>query len=126
MAIRNHVNHYGDVVIYTVSNLRSYKNNKGNIVAVTITKDNIHIVDSYKISKRVYMKDYLNDIRKCGKYDYCEVFNRSNFDMINEWVTHNNLYKLGICKDRTIDVDLDYPQKWYYSVLWFLGGLIAL
>lgn len=126
MAIINDVKQIGGVEIYTVKNLRSYTNNDRAMIAVTVTKDNIHIVDSYKIKKRKDMKLYLSYLKNCGRYDYCEVFNRCMFDLVNEWMTHNNLYKIGYEPLRTRDCDLDYSQKWYYCILWFIGGIIRL
>lgn len=81
--------------------------------------ENLHIVDSYKVSKW-QMRGYLNDTRK--KYN----ISRTNFSMILEWATHNLLYSLHICRNRTKDVDLEYPQKWYYKVGYFFTGLLAL
>ena len=126
MAIVNDVKQIGGVEIYTMKNLRCYKNTDRAFVSVSVSKNNIHIVDSYKIRKRKDMKLYLGYLESCGKYDYCDVFKRSLCDLVNEWVTHNNLYKIGYEPLRTRDCDLDYPQKWYYKVLWFIGGMICL
>ena len=37
------------------------------------------------------------------------VYLRSNFSMINEWRVYNLLYDLHYKRERTTDVDLDYP-----------------
>ena len=48
------------------------------------------------------------------------VYIRSNFSMINEWRVHNLLYDLHYKRERTADVDLDYPQKWYIKLAYTL------
>ena len=79
--------------------------------------ENLHIVDSYKISKWNMLKILKN--RDC-------VLERSNFSLLLEWASHNLLYDLHIARERTKDVDLEYPQKWYYKVAYFIIGLLAL
>ena len=51
---------------------------------------------------------------------------RSNNSLIREWITHNNLYRLGLHKDGVKDVDLNYPQKWYIKILYAVGSIINL
>lgn len=90
---------------------------------------NIHIVDSYKISKLnfgVVLDNRESKARAEGNKDEIEVFDhRSRFSMKMEWTCHNALYGLGIARDRTKDVDLDYPQKWYMKVAYTVGGLLT-
>lgn len=97
---------------------------------ITITNNNIHITDSYKVKIRESMKnilnilrEYLNDSNITMKtpLDY-----RSNNSMIREWITHNNLYRLGLYQDRVKDIDLNHPQKWYHKLGYFFGSLIIL
>lgn len=97
---------------------------------ITITNNNIHITDSYKVKTRESMKnilnilrEYLNDSNITMKtpLDY-----RSNNSMIREWITHNNLYRLGLYQDRVKNIDLNYPQKWYVKILYAIGSLINL
>lgn len=51
---------------------------------------------------------------------------RSNKSLIREWITHNNLYKLNLYRDRTASVDLNYPQKWYMKIAYFIFSIISL
>lgn len=97
---------------------------------ITISPSNIHIIDSYKAKTRKSMKKILNILREYlddssitmkTPLDY-----RSNNSMIREWITHNNLYKLGLYRDRVKNVDLNYPQKWYVKILYAIGSLINL
>ena len=52
--------------------------------------------------------------------------NRTIESMINEWVSHNNCYKLGIVPDRTASVDLNYPQPWHMPFIYWLTSRIVL
>ena len=97
---------------------------------ITITNNNIHITDSHKVKARESMKnilnilrEYLNDSNITMKtpFDY-----RSNNSLIREWITYNNLYRLGLHQDRVKDIDLNYPQKWYVKILYTIGSLINL
>ena len=44
---------------------------------------------------------------------------RSNYSLSCEWAVHNALYKLGLFRSHTKDVDLNYPCRleWLYIVL---------
>lgn len=89
----------------------------------TITSNNIHIEDSHKISKYEF-KRILNEIRSTNP-DNEVIKNRCNLSLINEWAVHNLLYYFNTEKSRTGSIDLDYPQKWYYSMIYNVIGPIA-
>lgn len=93
-------------------------------IKVKVSDTCVHITDSYTVKKRRVMKDVIKDLK--NTYDATVLKERSTFGMINEWVGHNNLYTLGLWESRTKDVDLEYPQAWYYKIVWFLLGLIVL
>lgn len=65
------------------------------------------------------MEDYVKDMDSPLNY-------RSNKSLIREWITHNNLYKLNLYRDRTASVDLNYPQKWYMKITYFIFSIISL
>lgn len=93
------------------------------VTPFVVTEDNIHILDSYLYRKETFkvVFSYLREY-----YPTCKVLlNRSNCSMSMEWAVHNLLYNIGIAKARTKDVDLDYPQKWYYKIIYTLLGPIA-
>ena len=97
---------------------------------ITISKSNIHIEDSYTVTNPVDMRNALNDtieFLNANNITMDTPFNhRSICSMISEWKTHNNLYKLNFYPERTKNCDLDYPQKWYMKIFYFLGGLITV
>lgn len=97
---------------------------------VTVREDNVNIKDSYTIRKRSEMREFLSLLQEAiNKYGAMTdtVFNhRTIKSMVDEWVAHNNLYVLHIERERTKSVDLDYPQKKAYSILYRIASVIAL
>lgn len=88
-----------------------------------VTPNNIHIYDSWIYSKHGF-QSRLELI--CRDHPECKVFDRRCFwSMKMEWATHNFLYMLGLWQDRTGDVDLDWPQKWYVAVAYAIAGPIS-
>lgn len=88
-----------------------------------IQKNNIHIKNSYLINKKKEMKDFINYIRSLYTIEQCAPLCRSNFSLCCEWKAHNRLYHLGIYPLRTKSVDLNYPQRWYEKLGYFILGL---
>lgn len=76
----------------------------------TITKDNLHIEDSYKVRKKE-MGVILEHIKMTATTPSL-VWNRTMFSLRMEWAVHNALYALGLFRSRTKDVDLNFPNKW--------------
>ena len=98
-----------------------------NDVLFYITHNNIHITDSYKLNKK-QIYQFLKELRLDERYSMQDtpLDHRSDKSLVREWITHNNLYKLGLFKSRTKDVDLNYPQKRYMKVIYFIGSIIEL
>lgn len=87
----------------------------------SVGNDNIHIVDSYLITKRKDMYELLNQIKE--EYPELDVWNRSLFNLSCEWRAHNLLYKLNIFRDRVKDVDLNYPQNKLINIIYLVLGI---
>lgn len=88
---------------------------------------NTNIIDSYKIKKKEDMKIILNLIRfQCNeKVDSTLAIHKlSNRTMIQEWCTHNLLYKLGLWKSHTKDVDLNSDKKLWEKILYPVVSLL--
>lgn len=90
-----------------------------------VTTNNIHIIDSYKISKKDFDK-VLKTIEVKEKGNTIVFDNRSFKSLKREWAVHNLAYSLNISRPRSKDVDLNYPQKWYVSFLYSVIGTISL
>lgn len=90
---------------------------------------NIHIKDSYRISRHSFRA--VLDLRESnakakGDTNELEVFgNRSKFSLMMEWAAHNFCYALGIARARTSDADLNYPQKWYARIGYTVAGILV-
>ena len=87
----------------------------------TIDNNNLHLVDSYKVSKFKFCKT-LKQIR--AEESNSMVWERSLFSLAMEWTCHNFLYMVGYQRERTGSVDLDYPcdhPEWLYII----GGMIV-
>ena len=67
-----------------------------------ITSYNIHIPNSFKITKRKEMKKLLLQIK--SEHPECEVFKRKLWSLCSEWKAHNRLYKLNIEPERTKNI----------------------
>lgn len=96
----------------------------------TVSTYNIHVNDSYKI-RRCKIISSLNEIEEVSGNQTLVFDGRSHFSLSMEWTVHNVLYRLGIKRAQTKDVDMDLPcdkPEWLYEVLgvlcwiflWFL------
>ena len=84
---------------------------------------NIHIEDSYKISKHSF--EAVLATKQDAEAQEVKA-HRSAYSLKMEWATHNALYALGIARERTKDCDLDYPcdkPAWLYCII---GSLVWL
>lgn len=88
---------------------------------IILSKNNIHIEDSYKCKHIKDMKKILTYIKLQST-----AWPRSTFGMINEWRAHNLLYSIGIYKSRTASVDFEANPKWYLSIVYFCLSLLYL
>ena len=95
------------------------------IMKYTVSKNNIHIENSYLISK----KEFDNELKKIedlyvGKTDVFKY--RTYKSLKKEWAVHNLCYNLHLFRSHTKDVDLNYPQIWYEPFLYNIFGGISL
>lgn len=90
-----------------------------------ITKHNLHIEDSYKLKKKE-IKSTLEEIKSINSDSL--IWERSMFSLVMETVAHKVLYKLGLWKNRTKDVDLDNPcdkPEWLYIIIGILTWIFV-
>lgn len=86
-----------------------------------VTGSNINIKDSYKVTSKSEMKEMLYAIQH--NHPECTSFKRSYESLMAEWRAHNRLYRWGIKRDHTADVDLNYPLKWYVELIYRILGI---
>lgn len=88
-----------------------------------IVNDLIHVNDSYLVNSRKEINEFL--LKQKEQHSDYAIFNRSIKGMVNEWMVHNLCYKLHIFRSHTRDVDLEYPQKWYFKIAYnIIGSLL--
>ena len=85
-------------------------------VEVFVNDNIICIENGYLVQGRCF-GFVLNCIRKEEPNEVTA--NRSNYSLSCEWAVHNALYKLGLFRSRTKDVDMEYPCRleWLYIIL---------
>lgn len=93
-----------------------------DIYKVTFTADNIHVENSFKCEKFKNIENIINQFR--SDQNASKYMKRTNKSYAYEWAAHNLFYNLGLFKDRTAHVDLEYPQKWYMSIGYYIFGFI--
>lgn len=88
-----------------------------------ILGNRVKLIDSYLIRKADFSKE-LNKIRNL--HPVCFLWFRSDKSIQREWGAHNLAYALGINRKKTKDADLNFEQKWYEKLFYFVIGSIAL
>ena len=92
-------------------------------IEITYTKENTHIENSYLLKTRKAIREEVGKIvfvREAKMYST----RKHKWSYVNEWVAHNRLYRLGLFKSHTKDVDLEENESLIWGVIWFiLGGI---
>lgn len=79
-------------------------------IQYTLSKGNVHIVDSYKIRKKADMNAIVKAIRaEATKKGF--KYKRSNSSWVTEWRAHNYMYERGQERARTGSVDLNENES---------------
>ena len=79
-------------------------------ISYTVTKNNVKISDSYKITKKAEMDTIVKLIR-AEALTLGYKYRRSNDSWVTEWRAHNYMYDKGIERDRTASVDLNENES---------------
>ena len=88
--------------------------------SIHISDSCISVIDSYKTYDRNLIWSILEYVRVQAPNNVTK--NRSMFSLCNEWIAHSLLYKLGIARSHTCNVDLEYPQSVLHSIVWTILG----
>jgi hypothetical protein len=79
-------------------------------ISYSVSKGNVHIVDSYKICKKADMNAIVKLIRaEALKLGY--KYKRSDSSWVTEWRAHNYMYDKYIDRARTASVDLNENES---------------
>ena len=76
-------------------------------IKYSVSADNVHIENSYRVKRVEDMRDILIRIRASTMYQY----KRTDDSWVNEWLAHNWLYSLEYEKERTGSVDLSEKES---------------
>ena len=82
---------------------------------VNITKNNIHIHDSYKITDNKEKVAMLNEI-----YSRLEHFPRSFKSALREWKAHNVFYKLHLFRKSSMHTDIEAKPLLICRICYFI------
>lgn len=82
----------------------------GKIYKCSCDPNNIHIENSYTITRECNMRDFLKIVLKKANADGL-TYKRSISEWIEEWKAHNKLYQCGIAVSHTKDVDLNEDES---------------
>ena len=85
--------------------------------------DRVKLFNSYAVPKSKYSFE-LKKIRSL--HPDCLLWGRSEKSICREWASHTLAYVLGIRRERTADCDLNFEQKWYVRLGYWIVGNIAL
>lgn len=94
----------------------------GRLYVYSVAGDNVKIHDSQFVRKR-YFRSTLERIKEL--HPATDVWRRSLCSLKREWACHNFLWSYGIARERVKDVDLNYQQKWYVSLAYWIGGTLV-
>lgn len=91
---------------------------------VEFTPGNVHIPNSYRYNRKEVV-EFLDDAKP--KHPSClPLQKRSRRSLLREWAAHKAAYLLDFKRERTASVDLNYPQRWWVKVIYFVCGEVAL
>lgn len=84
----------------------------------------ITIYDSYLMTKKEFMNTlyFMRRIYTDNKV----LLNRNNYSLLCEWAAHKLLFKLGLFKDRTKDVDLNLFSNIFIDIAYYVFGTLSL
>ena len=88
-----------------------------------ILGNRVKLLNSCEVKKANFSRE-LDKIRNL--HPTCRLWHRSEANIKREWAAHNWAYSLGIKRDKSESVDLEYEQKWWVSLAYFIVGNIAL
>lgn len=97
-------------------------NSSGKTLTIEYSKSNVHIYNSFTISK-TDIADWIQQIKSFGE-ENGYIYLRSNKSWEREWNAHNLLFKWGIKADRAKDVDLNEDESLLRRLLYWILSLL--
>lgn len=94
----------------------------GQFVNYTVSPNNIHLESSFRVPKEDSESE-LKAIRE--RHLESQVWNRSMKSLTREWAAHNAFHAMGIFRNRTAHMDLNWPQPWFVRVGYAILGRVV-
>ena len=88
----------------------------------SVSPNNIQLKLSHEVKKSDFERELIA-IR--DRHPESLVWHRSIKSLKKEWAAHNAFHALGIFRKRTDDTDLNWPQKWYFSLGYAVIGTLV-
>ena len=88
----------------------------------SVTPNNIHLESSFRVPKVDFERE-LKAMRE--RHPDSQVWKRSMESLKREWAAHNAFHAMGIFRNRTAHMDLNWPQPWYVRAGYAILGRIA-
>lgn len=89
-----------------------------NNTKIIFDKNNVKIIDSYKINNELDMLIILCTFRTKALFNYNIEYKRSYKSWIAEWKTHNKLYNKGLFIIHTKDCDLCENESIFRKIIY--------
>lgn len=90
---------------------------------IEYSPQNTKVINSYLLSTRKAIKEevlWIKENREARGY----IVSRTTNSYVREWKGHNKLYKWGIFRSHTKDVDMDENMSLFWEMIWLiLGGI---
>ena len=80
----------------------------------------LSIQDSYRINSLRDMMLMLQTIRQEHADSQYHILQRTDRNLIEEWIVHNLFYDFHVLRLHSGTVDMEFPQRWYFRVFYHL------
>ena len=88
----------------------------------SVTPNNIHLESSFRVPKVDFERE-LKAMRE--RHPDSQVWKRSMESLKREWAAHNAFHAMGIFRNRTAHMDLNWPQPWYVRLGYAILGRVV-
>lgn len=88
---------------------------------IVYSPNNTKIINSYLLSTRKAIKEEVEWIKENRIARNYKVSRTTN-SYVREWLGHNRLYRMGLFRSHTKDVDLQEPSSLLNELIWLILG----
>lgn len=88
---------------------------------IIYSPNNTKVINSYLLSTRKAIKEEVEWIKENRIARNYKVSRTTN-SYVREWLGHNRLYRMGLFRSHTKDVDLQEPSSLLNELIWLILG----